>query len=413
LSESNSSETKITRREWLKISALAGAGVAVGASGLGALSLIGTSTQNKKSKANTLNEAIPFHGSHQAGVVTPQQTYCYFVSFDVLTNDKKELIKLFKKWTTHSDQLSRGELKTSYSNAWLPPNDSGEVNELDSSKLTITYGVGPNFFKKDGVDRFGIASKRPNHLKDIPKMPRDDLNKDLSGGDLCIQVCANHQQVAFHAIRNLIKDSLGVVQVKWMQSGFMNAPKGQTGRNLFGFKDGTANRSTEDGEGHHKIIWADSSEPKWMKNGTYLAVRKIKMFLDVWDRSSLKDQEDTFGRKKDTGAPYGKAKEHDEVQTINLPSTSHVALAKKTKQEIHRRAYSFTDGIENDTGHLNAGLFFISFQKNPDQQLIPMLKVMSEQDKLNEYTKHVGSAMFACPGGTKPGHYIAQTLLEP
>ncbi len=163
------SKTKMTRREWLKISALAGAGVAVSASGLGALSFIGSNAQNKESKANTLNEVIPFYGSHQAGVVTPQQTYCYFASFDVITNDKKELIKLFKKWTKHSDEFSRGELKTSYSNAWLPPNDSGEVNELHSSKLTITYGVGSNFFKKDGVDRFGIANKMPVHLKEFRK----------------------------------------------------------------------------------------------------------------------------------------------------------------------------------------------------------------------------------------------------
>lgn len=30
------------------------------------------------------------------------------------------------------------------------------------------------------------------------------------------------------------------------------------------------------------------------------------MLIESWNRSSLMDQEDTFGRTKQTGAPYGR-----------------------------------------------------------------------------------------------------------
>ncbi len=42
-----------------------------------------------------------------------------------------------------------------------------------------------------------------------------------------------------------------------------------------------------------------------MKNGTYLIVRRVQMHLETWDRTSLKEQENTFGRHRDSGAPLG------------------------------------------------------------------------------------------------------------
>lgn len=91
---------------------------------------------------------------------------------------------------------------------------------------------------------------------------------------------------------------------------------------------------------------------------------------------------------------------------------AHTVLARNTKQKILRRGFSYTDGIDPKTGNVNAGLLFVSFQKNPDVQFLPMLKVLAEQDKLNEYIKHIGSGMFACPRGVKKGEYMGQSLLE-
>ena len=56
------------------------------------------------------------------------------------------------------------------------------------------------------------------------------------------QACADDEQVAFHAVRNLVRKARSTVTMKWSQSGFAAiGNRLETPRNLFGFKDGTAN----------------------------------------------------------------------------------------------------------------------------------------------------------------------------
>jgi len=64
-----------------------------------------------------------------------------------------------------------------------------------------------------------------------------------------------------------------------------------------------------------------------------------------------------------------------------------------------RRGYSFTDGIDPQTGQLDAGLFFLAFQRDPRRQFIPLQQRLAGVDALNEYIQHVGSAVFAIPPG--------------
>lgn len=411
-----SSEIKpntVSRRNLLKASAIAGVGMAIGASGFGAVTAMSDVLERPSNKDKASKSTIPFYGEHQAGIATPQQGFAYIAAFNLLTDQKQEVIKLFKNWSSLAYALSIGQAnKETGSNDFLPPTDTGESEDLSPSNITITFGLGSSFFLKDGRDRFGIASKKPKHLQDIPAMPRDALKDPFIGGDICIQVCADDQQIAFHGLRNLMKSANGIAEIKWIQSGFLSSPDGKTPRNLFGFKDGTANAKPRDESAMNRIVWAGADEPDWMTGGSYMAVRKIQMMLESWDRSSLKSQEDTFGRNKKTGAAYGKAKEHDSVDLSQLPRDSHTRVAKETGQEIFRRAYSYTEGMDPTTGNINAGLMFISYQKDPDTQFLPMLKKLSQVDRLNEYTKHIGSAMFAIPGGIRKGEYIAQNLLE-
>ena len=73
-----------------------------------------------------------------------------------------------------------------------------------------------------------------------------------------------------------------------------------------------------------------------------------------------------------------------------------------------RRGYNFVDG--NDTlGRLDAGLFFLSFQRDP-AQFIAVQRSLAGHDALNEYIKHVGSAIFAVPPGAKQGASIGDAL---
>ena len=43
---------------------------------------------------------------------------------------------------------------------------------------------------------------------------------------------------------------------------------------------------------------------------------------------------------------------------------------------------------------------------------LPIQRSLGSSDALNEYIKHTSSAVFAVPGGVRPGGYVAQGLFE-
>ena len=394
-------EKKMDRREFLKKAGIGGAGLALGLSGASAF--FANKEQGSKKIADG-QEEISFYGKHQAGITTPMQKNIYFVVLDLRTTDKNELIQLFKDWTDYSQKLVNGELvKKDGSNALLPPSDTGETVGLNPYRLTLTFGVSASFLTK-----LGLEKKRPKLFRDLPAFPKEQLREQYTGGDIVIQACADDEQVAFHAVRNLIRKGRNKVTMKWSQSGFAAiGDRMETPRNLFGFKDGTANVTTE--KDFDKVVWADSQD--WMKNGSYMAVRRIIMHLETWDRTNLQEQENTFGRYKESGAPFGKQNEFDEVDLSLLPVDSHVRLAKEVNLPILRRSYSYSDGIDPKTGQFDAGLLFIAFQKDPDR-FVKIQTNLGADDKMNEYVTHIGSGLFACFGGVKEGGYIGQDLFE-
>ena len=399
--DENFFEKKMDRREFLKKAGIGGAGLALGLSGASAF--FANKEHGSKQIADG-QEEISFYGKHQAGITTPMQKNIYFVVLDLRTTDKNKLIQLFKEWTDYSQKLVNGELvKKDGSNALLPPSDTGETVGLNPYRLTLTFGVSASFLTK-----LGLEKKRPKLFRDLPAFPKEQLREQYTGGDIVIQACADDEQVAFHAVRNLIRKGRNKVTMKWSQSGFAAiGDRMETPRNLFGFKDGTANVTTE--KDFDKVVWADSQD--WMKNGSYMAVRRIIMHLETWDRTNLQEQENTFGRYKESGAPFGKKNEFDEVDLSLLPVDSHVRLAKEVDLPILRRSYSYSDGIDPKTGQFDAGLLFIAFQKDPDS-FVKIQTNLGADDKMNEYVTHIGSGLFACFGGVKEGGYIGQDLFE-
>lgn len=401
--------TKITRREMLKLSGAGIAGVVIGASGLGSmLKFI------PEEEPATVTNSVPFHGKYQSGIITTHQSNVYFASLNFIGKSEEDLQQLFQKWTVYSERLMQGKtVQEDTSNGYVPPIDTGDSLNLDAANLTITFGVGPSLFENQVLN---WQSKRPAHLKDLPHFPKDQLQSKWTGGDICIQACADDPQVAFHAVRNLIRVGVGVVKLKWSQAGFLSMPKDKgTPRNLFSFKDGTANPTTETEFEEH--VWVKNSEQSWFTNGTYLVYRRIQMHLETWDRTALKEQENTFGRYRDSGALFGQKHEMDEIDVFLkdvegnavIPEDSHVFLSRLAKQVIHRRPFSYSSDIVTETGAYDAGMMFISFQKNP-KQFIDIQNSLGRVDKLNEYITHRGSAIFACLPGVEKGSYLGEAL---
>ena len=400
----------ISRRAFIKKAGMMGAGAMMAPS---IMKLLFGGTSPKDALAlEEANQAIPFYGKRQSGITTPIQRQVYFAVLDLATEDLETIRGIFKSWTTYIARMMQGELVEAYkSNTMLPPTDTGEAVGMGTERLTITVGVSPNF-----LDKFKLSSKKLPELEDLPKFARDQLQEDFTGGDICIQACAEDAQVAFHAVRNLLRKGREHLTLKWSQTGYAAiTSQGSTPRNLFGFKDGTANVTSQDD--FDRVIWCD--QDNWMKNGTYLIVRRVQMHLETWDRTSLKEQENTFGRHRDSGAPLGAVDEFDPVDlelkddkgNLVIPEDCHVRLAKEVGEEIYRRAFSYANGIDPRTGQFDAGLLFISFQKDP-QQFIKAQKNLGTKDKLNEYITHVGSGLFAILPGVEEGGYLGQSLFE-
>jgi deferrochelatase/peroxidase EfeB len=219
---------------------------------------------------------------------------------------------------------------------------------------------------------------------------------------------------------------MGVVAHNWMELGFGRTSTTSTAqatpRNLLGFKDGTRNLRSEQTDLIDQNVWVgQETDQEWLRGGSYLVARKIRIFVENWDRDYLQDQENVIGRAKVSGAPLSGGAEFSTPDFARaggdgqpaIPADAHIRLASPEHNggiHILRRGYSFTDGVDESLGELEAGLFFVCFQRDPEKQFVPIQQRLGSIDALNEYIKHVGSALFAVPPGAQPGGYVGEGL---
>lgn len=398
-----------------------GGGAASLAVGLGT-GLAGGVALGRARAAEDAEHAYSFFGAHQAGITTPVQEHLHFAAFDMMPRtDRDDLVTLLQDWSYAASRLTQG-LEVSATgavggDAEVPPDDTGEALGLPAAGLTITIGFGPSLFENEDGDRYGIAARRPASLERLPAFLGDDLVPQLSNGDLCIQACADDPQVAVHAIRNLSRIAFGRAKLRWSQLGFGKTSRTTadqaTPRNLFGFKDGTANILADDDAALQKSVWvAASDEPAWMSGGSYLVARKIAMLIETWDRVRLSEQDTIIGRDKGRGAPLSGGDEFTapDFSSARIDANSHMRLAHPQQNDgirILRRGFNYVDG-NNDLGRLDAGLFFLSYQRDP-AQFIALQRSLST-DRMNEYIRHVGSGIWAIPAGAEQGSYVGAPL---
>jgi deferrochelatase/peroxidase EfeB len=334
--------------------------------------------------------------------------------------DRSAIQVLLARWTAAIAQMVKGQPigNPDPTNPDAVAIDSGEALSLGAQGLTVTVGVGPGLFDS----RFGLAGKRPAALSQLPALPSDQLLAEYTGGDLCLQACADDPQVAYHAIRNLSRMARGTATTKWTVTGFGRAsagPSQQTPRNLLGFKDGTRNITTQ--AEFDRWVWLKDQKQGWMNGGTYLVVRKIHQNIEIWDTDRISDQETVFGRNKLEGAPLTGKHEFDTPNFTKKSSsgeyvispTAHIALAAHENNggiRIHRRSYNYTEGIDG-VGQIDAGLLFIAFVNEPEH-FLTLQRKLGSSDRLNEYISHIGSGLFAVPPGPRTGSYVGAGLFD-
>ncbi|MFJ2033785.1 Dyp-type peroxidase [Streptosporangium sp. NPDC087985] len=352
----------------------------------------------------------PFHGVHQAGIATIPQAHAVFVGLDLLPGTGREAaVRMMRLLTDDARRLTEGRAALA--------DTEPELATLPS-RLTVTFGFGPGLFRAAGVE-----DRRPESIAPLPGFVIDRLETRWTGADLLLQICADDAVTVTHALRMTVKDARSFARVRWTQRGFRRSAHtmapGTTQRNLMGQLDGTVNPQpgTPDFD---RAIWVNDG-PQWLRGGTTLVLRRIRMELEKWDAADRVAKEFTIGRRLDTGAPLTGQQEHDEpdfdrLNALGFPVISEYAHIRQARvadpgMRILRRVYNYDEGPTAE-GHADSGLLFASYQADITRQFIPVQKRLAEGDLLNEWTTPIGSAVFAIPPGCSPNGWIGETLLS-
>lgn len=408
------SQGEVSRRSFLASAGVISSYVATGVAGFagGAVAASVTSASSLRTQAQLRDRqqqaTIPFYGEYQAGIMTPLQAYGTYAAFTLkpgITRDKAR--NMMQLLTDDAARLSRGK-------PTLP--DGEPYLATEPARLTATFGFGPGFFSK-----LGLEGSLPKGFAELPAFSIDKLQAEYSGGDLVIHVGADNPLTVAHAARQLARTAHTFATPLWSQTGFNRPQYGdssdQTGRNLFGQVDGTVNPRTE--KEFDAQVWATSG-PQWFRDGTCLVVRRIQMDFEGWDKLDDTKKETAMGRNLHNGAPLTGKKEFDvpdlDAKNENglpvIASFAHVRRAKtdNPSEKFLRRPLNYEDGLL-PSGQPNAGLIFAAYMADIQTQFVPVQQRLADLDLMNTWTTPIGSAVFALPPGCQPGGYIGEGLL--
>jgi len=409
---------RVERRGFLRGTAAALGGATVGAACPADARATVTASATGSGDSSTAGRVVPFHGAHQAGIVTPRQPSSAFVSFDLTAGSRRELAELMQTLTARVRWLTRGGVPPELGIS-APPADSGTLGAaVPADGLTVTVGLGAGAF----AERFGTAGDKPRLLRPMDTFPDDQLDPARCHGDLLLQICADHSDTVLHALRDLTRHTRGAMQPRWRVGGF-NSPSRPDGapRNHLGFKDGSTNPSTTDPSAMDELVWAGSGEPAWARGGSYQVVRVIRTLVEFWDRVTISEQERMIGRRRGSGAPLSGSVETDvpdytaDPMGSTIPLDAHIRMAnprttQSASSQLLRRGYNYDSGLDVN-GNLDMGLIFACYQADLDRQFVAVQRRLAGEP-LTDYIAPVGGGYFyAVPGVRDRSDWFASDLL--
>jgi deferrochelatase/peroxidase EfeB len=381
----------------------------------------GSALQTDATRA-TLDASVPFDAPHQAGILTPAPAQATFAALDVIASDRLELREALRQLSARARQLTQGAV-----NPLLeidePPADSGVLGPVNTPDgLTVTVAFGASLFD----ERFGLAAQRPRGLTRMPNFPNDALDPERSHGDLLVQICANHRDTVVHTLRELLRPVRGALTLRWSIDGFSGAPRGpsphSSTRNLFAFRDGTANPDTGDADLMRQLVWVGTGagEPAWATGGTYQVLRAIRMHVEFWDRVGLGEQQEMIGRARDSGAPLGGVDEFQDPrfdldpEGKRIPLDAHIRLANPrtpptAEQRILRRGFNYHRGFD-EADQLDQGLVFVAFNQDIERQFATIQRRLAQEPMVDYITPVGGGYFFAPPGSRSATDWVGSGL---
>lgn len=407
--------SSLDRRSFLRRSAL----TTLGATGVGAVGGAATVAAHAASppspseqawdvNARSLLARVAFTGVHQSGILTPKQDQATFIALDSIAANRVVLFEALQALSTRAQELCDGDT-VGLQEIDDPPPDSGTLGAVDSpDSLTVTIAFGASLFD----DRYGLAALKPRRLIEMSAFADDVLDPARCGGDILLQICATHRDTVVHTMRELMRAVAGNLAIRWTIDGFQSAQRGpaphSSRRNLFAFRDGTANPDPSDAELMDRLIWVrrGSGEPPWATAGTYQVLRTIRMHVEFWDRVGMLEQETMIGRDRVSGAPLGGTDEFEDPRLDldphgkRIPLTAHIRLANPrtpatADQRILRRGYNYHRGVD-EADDLDQGLIFVAFNQDIERQFAAIQHRL-ETEPMIDYITPVGGGYFFAP----------------
>jgi deferrochelatase/peroxidase EfeB len=399
----------VSRRTFLRRSAALGAaGLAGGATGA---EVAAGAAEPSAAPVRPPGTRIPFDGAHQPGILAPPGEQATLVALDAIAADRGELLTALQQLSAQARMLCDG-YRFAVRERSEPPPDSGTLGAtITPDALTITIAFGASLFD----DRYGLAARRPAGLTRMPRFADDAIDEDRAHCDVLLTIDADRRDTVVHAVRELMRPQRGALAIRWTLDGFVSADRGPTPasarRNLFGFRDGTANPA---GAERDRLVWTPDG-------GTFQVVRTIRMHTEFWDRVGLREQENMIGRARDGGAPLGG---DDELQDprydldprgARIPLDAHIRLANPRSaetagQRFLRRSFNFHRGIDA-AGQLDQGLVFLAYNASIQRQFEPVQRRLAGEP-LTDYVTPVGGGYFFAPRGTRSAtDWVGATLL--
>ena len=294
---------------------------------------------------------VPFAGDHQAGIATPAQDRLHFAAFDAAGD--ADLRALLRAWSRAAERMTaRAAAGPANADPLAPPADTGEALELarPAHDHLRPRPVAVRRALRAGLEAPGRARAR------CRRCPATSSTRRAAAATCACRPAPTTLRSRSTRSATSLASRRGAATLRWSQLGFgrtsSTSREQATPRNLMGFKDGTNNLKREDTGALADHVWVAGSRG-WLRGGSYLVARRIRMLIEVWDRASLGDQEQMIGRHQGDGRAARPASAEFDPAPGDAPEgrdrrrRSHVRLAPDTTAApILRRGYSFTDGID-------------------------------------------------------------------